>query len=244
MKPTGETTQVEFISNVYREGDRMVAQCNVRDISARALLEDKIKLQAEAMADLHRRKDEFLAMLSHELRNPLAPIRNATHLLRLQERGNENLIQRQAREVIERQVATLTRLVSDLLEVSRVVTGRIRLIREIVDLSQIVRQALEVANPLFGRRHQEVLPSLLCPTDPVWVSGDATRLEQVVVNLLNNASKFSDASGCIQVGLERQDNHAQLRVRDSGVGIAPEMLPHIFDLFAQADRSLDRAEGG
>jgi PAS domain S-box-containing protein len=244
QKPDGEVTQVEFVSNVYREDDRLVAQCNVRDVTERSRMEMQIKQQAETMADQSRRKDEFLAMLSHELRNPLAPIRSATHMLRLQERSGENPIQKQAREIIERQVGTLTRLVSDLLEVSRVVTGRIRLTLETVDLCQVVRHALETATPLFERQRHEVSTLLPAPTQPMWVSADAARLEQVVVNLLTNASKFTDAGGEILVRLERRHNHAELCVRDSGVGIAPEVLPHVFDLFAQADRSLDRSQGG
>jgi PAS domain S-box-containing protein len=242
QKPNGEMTQVEFVSNVYREDHRMVAQCNVRDITARSKMEQQIKQQADAMADQHRRKDEFLAMLSHELRNPLAPIRSATHLLRLQERGSENLIQQQAREVIERQVTQLTRLVSDLLEISRVVTGRIRLRLETVDMSQIVHHALETARPLIDRQRHEV--SLRLPPEPVWVEADPTRLEEVVVNLLNNAAKYTDSGGQIDLSLEQAENHILLRVRDSGVGIATELLPRIFDLFTQAGRSLDRSQGG
>ena len=242
QKPNGDTTQVEFVSNVYREGQRLMAQCNVRDISVRVELERQIKQQTEAMADQHRRKDEFLAMLSHELRNPLAPIRSATHLLRLQARGSDNPIQQQAREVIDRQVTNLTRLVSDLLEISRVVTGRIKMRMEILDAKQVVQHALETARPLIDRQRHEVTLSL--PAAPVWMQADATRLEEIVVNLLANAAKYTDDGGRIEMSLEQPGNHALLRVRDSGVGIAKELLPQIFDLFTQADRSLDRAQGG
>jgi PAS domain S-box-containing protein len=242
MKPNGETTQVEFVSNVYGEDNRLVAQCNVRDISERARMEQQVKQQAEAMADQHRRKDEFLAMLSHELRNPLAPIRSATHLLRLQEGAGENPIQRQAREVIERQVAHLTRLVSDLMEVSRVATGRIRLNLEKLDMRQIVRETLETVGPLIEQRRHATAVTL--PAEPVWVLADATRLEQVVVNLLNNAAKYTVEGGRIEVSLELEAGAALLRVRDSGIGIAPEVLPRIFDLFTQADPSLERSQGG
>jgi PAS domain S-box-containing protein len=238
----GDAANVEFISNVYKEGDRLVAQCNVRDISARVTMELRIAQQAEVLADQNRRKDEFLAMLSHELRNPLAPIRSATHLLRLQERGTENLIQRQAREVIERQVATLTRLVSDLLEVSRVVTGKIRLALQTIDLCEAVRHALETVAPLMELKAHTV--SRNCPEQPVWVHADATRLEQIAVNLLTNAAKYTERGGKIDVTVEAVGNHAEVRVRDSGVGIAPQMLARVFDLFAQADRSLARSQGG
>ena len=241
----GRTTDVEFVSNVYKEGHRQVAQCNIRDISARVAMERQIQVQTQALADQHRRKDEFLAMLSHELRNPLAPIRSATHLLSLQERGSENLIAKQAREVIERQVASLTRLISDLLEVSRIINARIRLKRETIDLCQAVRHALETAAPLLSRQNHELTTQIPdFAAEPVWVNADPSRVEQVIVNLLSNSAKFTEKGGKIDVSLERELNHAILRVRDSGIGIAPETLPHIFDLFAQADRSLERSQGG
>jgi PAS domain S-box-containing protein len=240
QKPNGEITQVEFVSNVYRENDTLVAQCNVRDISARVEMDRKIARQAETLAEHSLRQDEFLAMLSHELRNPLAPIRSATHLLKLH--GSENPLQQHACDVIERQVATLTRLVSDLTEVSRVVSGKIRLDVETMDLCWAMRHALETVRPLLDGQRHEV--SLAIPDVPIWVRADATRLEQIAVNLLTNAAKFTDAGGRIGLSVERHHNHAVLRVRDSGVGIAPEMLGHVFDLFAQAERSLARSQGG
>ena len=185
----GETVEVEFVSNVYREDHRLVAQCNVRDISERNRMEKKIKQQAEALADESRRKDEFLAMLSHELRNPLAPIRSAVHLLKVHERGSENLIQQQAREIIERQVANLTKLVSDLLEVSRVVSGRIRLTLHTIDMNGIVQHAIETAMPLIEQRKHELVVNLC--SDPLWTNADATRMEEAFVNLLNNAAKYT-----------------------------------------------------
>lgn len=238
----GETTQVEFISNVYKEGDRLVAQCNVRDVTARVMMEKRIELQAVALADQSRRKDEFLAMLSHELRNPLAPIRSAMHLLRLQERGNENPIQHQAYEVIERQVMHLTRLVSDLLEISRVVNGRIRLRTQILDMSQVVRHAVEATRTALELHRHRV--SLTLPEDPVLIQGDSTRLEEIIVNLLSNATNYTGEDGRIDLSLEQAGNRTVLRIRDTGVGIAPEFLPHIFDLFTQANQTLDRSQGG
>jgi PAS domain S-box-containing protein len=239
---SGQTTPVEFVSNVYEDGQRQVAQCNVRDISVRAAMEKQIKDQALALADQDRRKDEFMAMLSHELRNPLAPIRTAIHLLRLQGGDIENPIQQHAREVIERQVGTLTRLVNDLMEVSRLVSGKIHLVTVTMDLRQAVRHALETVAPLMKHHGHEL--SIALAEGPVWVRADATRLEQVIVNLLNNAAKFTDTGGQITLSLDRRESEAVLSVRDSGVGIAPEMLTHVFDLFAQADRSLARTEGG
>ncbi|HEX8875877.1 MAG TPA: PAS domain S-box protein [Phycisphaerales bacterium] len=243
----GGVVEVEVVANVYKEDQRTVAQCNVRDISERVAMESKIKQQAEALAEESRRKDEFLAMLSHELRNPLAPIRSAVHVLRTQEReGSENILQRQAHEIIERQVANLTKIISDLMEVSRVVSGRIRLRSQTVDLNEVVRHAVETSAPLFERRgHQMVLN--LC-TDQIWAHADPTRLEEVFINLLNNAAKYTPDGGRIEIWCEhvRGSNHAQFRVRDNGVGIGEDMLRggRIFDLFTQADRSLDRADGG
>ncbi|HUQ70071.1 MAG TPA: ATP-binding protein [Planctomycetaceae bacterium] len=210
------------------------------DITQRSQLENKTKEQARSLADLGRRKDEFLAMLSHELRNPLAPILNAVQLLRLQR--DRSPIQMEAHGMIDRQVAQLARLVDDLLEVSRVSMGRIHLQAEQVDLRGIVQRAIETTQPQCGQKGQSVAKSL--PAQPIWVYGDPMRLEQVIVNLLNNASKYTERGGHIWVGLQQERDEAVLRVRDTGIGIAPELLPLIFDLFTQADKTLDRAQGG
>jgi PAS domain S-box-containing protein len=236
----GQEVEVEFVSNLYMVGQRRVAQCNIRDITRRTRLERQTKAQAEALADLHRRKDEFLAMLSHELRNPLSPILNAVHLLRIQ--GDENLIQQQARSIIERQVGQLSRLVNDLLEVSRITSGRVRLQLEHLDMRGIVERAVETARPLIDRRSHELTVSM--PAEPIWLHADPTRLEQVVVNLLNNAAKYTDEGGRISLVVRPQGDEMVLSVRDTGIGIDLEQLPHIFDLFTQADRSLDRSQGG
>lgn len=237
---SGQQVEVEFISSVYEVDRQQVIQCNIRDITDRARLERQTEEQAAELVDLHRRKDEFLAMLSHELRNPLSPILNATHILRLQK--DENPLQQQARTVIERQVGQLSHLVNDLLEVSRVITGRIRLNLERLDISGVVEHAVESARPLIERRRHELF--VMLPAEPLWLQGDAARLEQSVVNLLNNAAKYTDEGGQIWLSVEPEGAEVVLRVRDSGVGIAPELLPRIFDLFTQADRSLDRSQGG
>jgi PAS domain S-box-containing protein len=245
----GEKVEVEFVANVYEEGDRLVAQCNVRDISERSRLEKEVVAQAEALGAQSRAKDEFLAMLSHELRNPLAPIRAAAHLMRLQEgraASSANPILRQAREIIERQVANLTKMVSDLSEVSRVISGRIRLDLQDVDMKQIVEHAVQSVTPLFEQRKHTV--SVSACTEPVWAHADPTRLEEVMVNLLTNSAKYTPDCGRIavecEIRREKGASHALVRVRDNGVGIDVELLPHIFDLFTQADRSLDRSSGG
>jgi PAS domain S-box-containing protein len=236
----GARAEVEFVSNVYQVDHRPVAQCNIRDISERRRFEKQIMEQAEALADLHRRKDEFLAMLSHELRNPLAPISNAVHLLRLQK--GENSIQQQARVIIERQVGQLSHLVDDLLEISRINTGRIRLRQERVSVSGIVECAVESVRPLIDR-HKHQLTVTLSP-QPIWLYADVARLEQVLVNLLNNAAKYTDDGGHLWLTVQQEDAACVLRVRDTGIGITPELLPRIFDLFTQAARSLARSQGG
>jgi PAS domain S-box-containing protein len=236
----GRTAEVEFICNVYPVGGRAVAQCNIRDISERSSMERRMQEQAEALADLHRRKDEFLAMLSHELRNPLAPIANAVHLLRLQE--SDDPIQQKARVIIERQVLQLTRLIDDLMEVSRITTGRVLLRNEIVDVNGVVEHAVETTRSLTDQREQRLTVSL--SQQPIWLSADAARLEQVMVNLLTNAAKYTDDGGQIWLTVSKEGSECVIRLLDTGVGIAQELLPRIFDLFAQADHSLARSSGG
>ncbi|MGB6048068.1 MAG: ATP-binding protein [Flavobacteriales bacterium] len=238
----GETVEVEFIANVYREGDRLVAQCNVRDISDRVRLEKKVAQQAVALADEARGKNEFLAMLSHELRNPLAPIRSALHLLKLEQDGHSDPIQREALGVIDRQVGNLTKLVSDLLEVSRVINGRVHLAMQTVDMQQVVQHAVQTATPLMEQMHH-TLHVRECP-GPMWANADPMRMEEVFVNLLNNAAKYTPEGGVIEVECETHGTEVLLHVRDNGIGIAEDLMPRLFDLFTQAERSLDRAQGG
>ena len=244
---SGQKVEVEFVSNVYAENHHQVVQCNVRDITERSRLQRKVQEQAAALADLDHRKDEFLAMLSHELRNPLAPILNASLLLRLQSNRNrlqgiENPVIQQSAIIIERQVGQLVRIVDELLEISRITTGRIQLHPERIAVGVVVENAVATARSLIEQRKHELALSL--PPQAIWVDGDAGRLEQVVVNLLTNAAKYTDAGGHIWVTLQQDGEEAVLGVRDTGVGIAPEILPRIFDLFTQAERSLDRSQGG
>ena len=210
------------------------------NITERRNAEHKLQKQAEELTDLDRRKDEFLAMLSHELRNPLAPISNALHLLRLQE--NETPLQQKARVIIERQVGQLNRLVGELLEISRITTGRIQLIQERIVVSGIVERAVETAQSLITQHRHELTVTM--PQQPVWLYADAGRLEQVLVNLLTNAAKYTEDGGRIWLSLEQEGDTAVLRIRDNGIGIDPILLPRIFDLFTQATRSLDRSQGG
>jgi len=218
------------------------------DITERSRLERKTQDQAQALAELHRRKDEFLAMLSHELRNPLAPLTSAVELLRLQ--PNQNPAYQHTCQVIERQVGQMKHLVDDLLEVSRITSGNVRLRKEPVRVGDIVERALETVQPLILKRQHQLTVSL--PPRPVWLDADATRLEQVLVNLLNNAAKYTDAGGRLWLSVGQEGDAASkpgelvavITVRDAGMGIAPELLPHVFDLFTQAERAIDRSQGG
>ena len=236
----GLRVEVEVVANAYREDHHKVIQCNIRDITERSRMEQQTQQQTAALADSHRRKDEFLAMLSHELRNPLAPIINAVQLLSLQK--NEDKVQHKARTMIERQVGQLTRLVDDLMEVSRITTGRIHIQQARVGLNGIVERALETVRPLMDQ-HKHELTVTLSP-QPIWLDADAARMEQVIVNLLTNAAKYTSDRGRISLTVQQENDQAVVRVKDTGVGISAELLPHIFELFTQAERSLDRSQGG
>ncbi len=194
----------------------------------------------EALREADRRKDEFLAMLSHELRNPLAPLLTALELI--DDDRNCQAIRREAVNVTRRQVAHLSRLVDDLLEMSRITTGKIRLQRKRVDANAMVERAVERMQPIIDQKHQDLRVTLAA--SPVWLDVDPARLEQVLGNLLDNASKYTPAGGRIWVTVTSEPNTVAFRVRDDGSGIDPELRPRIFDLFTQADKSLDRSEGG
>lgn len=213
----------------------------VMDITERTLLEKKAREHAEELAEVDRRKDEFLAMLSHELRNPLASILNVSQLLRLFGRDRSSL-EIEAHEMLDRQAAQLTRLVDDLLDVSRIATGHIHLQEGHVDLGGVVLRAIESVRPQAAKKEQAVEQSL--PDVPVWVNGDSVRLGQIVINLLNNAIKYTHRGGHVSVSLHAEGEEVILRVRDDGIGIAPEVLPRVFDLFTQAEHSIDRSQGG
>jgi len=205
-----------------------------------AQAQDAQKKRADDLADANRGKEEFMALLSHELRNPLSPILNALTILR-QMRTNDPIIE-QAGEIINRQVMQMVRLVDDLLDISRITKGKLRLTKETVELRLVANRAAETARPLIDARKHDFSMSL--PTDPVWVEADPARLEQIVVNLLNNAAKYTDPGGLIRMSVYQEGAEAVIRVRDNGVGIPPEMLPRIFDLFAQVDGAVSRSHGG
>ena len=204
----------------------------VRDLSDRKRI--------ESLEEQGRNLTEFLAMLAHELRNPLAPISNAVAIIAATEQGNARI--RWAREVIERQAGHLTRLVDDLLDVSRITRGKLRLKSAPLDIADTVKRAIESSRPLIEKRGHRL--HLELPSEPLMVHGDSMRLTQVVLNLLNNAAKYTPEGGDIWVATEAIDGEVAVRVRDSGMGIAPQMIEGIFDLFAQGERTIDRSEGG
>ncbi|UQA59099.1 PAS domain-containing protein [Polyangium aurulentum] len=203
----------------------------VSDITRRRELE-------EALKEANRRKDEFLAMLAHELRNPLAPVLHAVELIRHGRASDP----RRGAEVIARQMLHMKRLLDDLLDVARVSQGKIQLRKEPLDLSAVLGQAVEVSRPLIDGKKHELAIAL--PERPLPIEGDPTRLTQIFANLLNNAAKYTDKGGHIGLEATVEGGSAVVRVRDDGVGMSAEMLEHAFDLFTQADRSLDRAQGG
>jgi signal transduction histidine kinase/CheY-like chemotaxis protein len=211
-----------------------------REVLERRRLEGELRRHAAELLEGDRRKDEFLAMLAHELRNPLAPIQTAAHLARLKGPLEPDL--QWANDVIVRQAQHLTRLVDDLLDVSRITRGKIHLQKQRVDVAAVVARAVEACRPLLDARKHTLHMST--PVDPVEVEGDPTRLSQIVANLLNNAAKYTEEGGHIRLTLERSATQAIVHVRDNGIGISADLLPHVFDLFVQADRSLDRAQGG
>ncbi|HVS38683.1 MAG TPA: ATP-binding protein [Gemmataceae bacterium] len=198
------------------------------------------KRMEQTLREADRRKDEFLAMLGHELRNPLAPIRNAVQVLGLLGSADPHL--QTARDVIDRQVMHMTRLVDDLLDVSRITRGKVRLHKERIDLASIVAAAVEHTRPAFESRRRPLAVTM--PPETLWLEGDRTRLAQVLGNLLTNAAKYSEGDGDVSLTAARDAGEVVVRVRDQGVGIPSELLPHVFDLFTQGQPTLARSEGG
>jgi PAS domain S-box-containing protein len=192
------------------------------------------------LREADRRKDEFLAVLAHELRNPLAPISNSLHILRMTSKHDPGVDR--VGEMMERQVNHMVRLVDDLLEVSRITRGNIELRKEPIAVAAIVRSAVETSQPLIEIANHQFVQSL--PAEPLTVDGDPVRLTQVVANLLNNAAKYTDPGGQIWLNVRREDQWVAISVRDTGIGIDTSMLPRVFDLFTQVDRHTDRAQGG
>jgi signal transduction histidine kinase len=206
----------------------------------RKRLEGELRARLHDLAESDRRKDEFLAMLAHELRNPLAPVRNALEIMRMA-RDSDPQVDRLA-DMMSRQIGQIARLVDDLLDVSRITRGKVGLRREQVDLNAVASQAVEATLPLVQARRQDLTVAM--SSEPIPIDADSSRLAQVMGNLLNNAVKYTDEGGRIWLDIHREGAEAVIRVRDTGVGIAAEMLPLVFDLFTQVDPTLDRSQGG
>ena len=218
------------------EPEELVA--NVKALLRMRQAEGERQAALEALREADRRKDEFLAMLAHELRNPLAPIRNAVEILKV----DDATMRERARALIGRQVTHLARLVDDLLEVSRITQGKVVLQRKTVRLADVLDAAIDTASPyLESQRHQ--LQTDFAPQD-IWLEIDPVRLSQVVGNLLHNAAKFTPPGGRIRLSSRPLDDGVEIVVEDNGVGMSAEVLPTVFDLFTQGNHSLDRAQGG
>jgi two-component system CheB/CheR fusion protein len=234
-RPDGTLVTALAHANPIRDahGELLGAVNVLVDITERRASEDALKLEA-------RRKDEFLATLAHELRNPLAPIRNAVEIMKARGTQEPDLVW--AREVIDRQLGQLTRLLDDLLDLGRINRDALALRKEALGLVAIVQGAVETARPTLEQFGHELVLDLI--DDPIVVRADAVRLTQVFANLLDNAAKYTEPGGRIEVALERRGSWVEVRVTDNGIGIAPPELPHVFDMFTRLDTSRSRKSGG
>ncbi len=229
---------------VQPAGNEPLIVLSIRDITEHRALEESLIERAAELAQADRSKDEFLAMLAHELRNPLAPLRNAAEILQIEDASSEE--RAQVLEMLGRQIGNMSRMLDDLLDVSRITEGKIELRKQPVALDEILSSAVNAARPSLNTRSQELVLTL--PEEPVVLDADATRLEQVFGNLIANASKYSGDGSRISVKAERSPSadpaEVIITVADQGIGISAELLPRVFDLFIQASRSLDRTHGG
>jgi signal transduction histidine kinase len=231
-----KTRELESLNLNLRQANAELEQAN-QALQSEVVVRGRAE---SALKEADRNKDEFLAILAHELRNPLAPIRNAVEIMRRRPIEDPQLTW--ARDLVERQLGHLARLVDDLLDVSRITRGAITLAREPVLVATVVTRAIETVQPLIARQTHELVVDMPDPT--LEVEGDLTRLTQALSNLLNNAVKYTEAGGQIKVGVTRLGETAEIRVQDSGLGISPELLPRLFNLFIQADATTHRAQGG
>jgi PAS domain S-box-containing protein len=234
-RPDGQRlTALAHANPIHNEMGRLIGAVNVLvDISERKRSEDDL-IKAD------RSKNEFLATLAHELRNPLAPIRAAVKILQMQTKATPN--SKSALDVIERQTRQMTRLIDDLLDVARITSNKLELRREQIELRAILDAAVETSRPLIEQRGHKL--ALRVPSAPIYIDGDLVRLAQVISNLLNNATKYTERGGRIWLTATRKENEAVIKVRDTGIGIPAETLPHIFEMFAQADRTVNGSAGG
>jgi PAS domain S-box-containing protein len=225
-----------FVPVLGADGTVEAVAGTTRDVTERKQSEEHLRKLAGDLAEADRRKNEFLAMLAHELRNPLAAIRTAADILGF---GGSTA---DVTAILQRQTGHVVRLVNDLLDVSRIMQGKVELRRETVELAEIVNRAVEIARPLIDGQQHQFVRSL--PSEPIWLDADPVRLAQAISNLLANAAKYTELRGTIRLSAETSGEEAVIRVQDNGIGIDAATLPRIFDLFAQAERSIDRSQGG
>ena len=239
---TGEARWMDYKVLKLVDGDGQAAAfASVsQDVTERKGLEDNLRRLAADLSEADRRKDEFLATLSHELRNPLAPLRNTLEILK-RSNGQRELIPR-ALDTMERQLQQLVRLVDDLLDLSRITHNRIELRKSEIEVGSVIHQAVDASRPLAESAGHEI--EVHVPSEPMYVLADPVRLTQIVDNLLNNAFKYTPRGGKINVTARRHDNFAIVTVKDTGIGIPPGKLESIFEMFTQLDRSLDRSQAG
>ena len=226
-------------SGMWEDGKFLYTRCFIRDVTERVELEQELKVRLAELAQADQRKNEFLAMLGHELRNPLSAVLDAIATAQLDQARRDRAL-----AIARRQTDQLAGLVDDLLDVGRITQGRIALKKEPLQVGSIVKQAVEEAHCLVEPGQHQLSVMVSSQAENVQIEADPARLRQVIANLIHNAAKFTPPGGRIDVLADRDDHEVVLRVRDSGIGIAPDLLPHVFDLFKQADHSLDRSHGG
>jgi PAS domain S-box-containing protein len=243
LRKDGGRVPISLTAVPIRDGQGRITGISeiARDVSERNYMEEQLRQRTAQLQAMDRHKDEFLAMLAHELRNPLAPIKNAVSILRTKGLSDATILQ-WAQEIIDRQVEHLSHLVDDLLDASRIKHGKIVLQKQSTDLGGLILLAEKASAPLIEARNQRLIT--LPPPPGIYVNVDEARLIQVLSNLLDNAAKYSQEGSRIWLTTELQDPEVIIRVRDEGIGIPMELLPRIFDLFVQGDRTLDRSQGG
>jgi len=236
----GSRLNGDVVHNIDSQVGARILDSDVCGITSRRRSARQAPLQVQELGAANRCKDEFLAILSHELRSPLAAIQNAVYLLGSQ--TGQTPARQRAQALIERQVRRMRQLVDDLLDLSRINHGRLHLQCERIDLRVVASNAIETLESDINECHQQLITAL--PDAPVWLRADPWRLEQVFVNLLSNASKYTDSGGVLELSVHTREGQAVVRIRDSGIGISPEALPHIFDLFRQGDDAVPRSKSG
>jgi len=242
VRNDGQPVHVSVTISPLRDAEGRIVGASkiVRDITERKEMENKLRRLVAELSDSDRRKDEFLAILAHELRNPLAPIRNGLQLLRVS--GDQAANVKDVCSMMERQMSQLVRLIDDLMDVSRITRGKLELRMEQVPVSTVVDSAVEASRPLIEEMGQEL--TVISPTQPIIVNADPTRLAQALMNLLNNAAKYSERGSHIWLSTERQGDDVVISVKDSGIGIDADQLPRIFEMFRQVHSSLGKSQGG